>query len=184
MAKPPTPNSDRSLTGGLDGQQATRSLASELADVVDDARQLTTDLGFRPYRVFSVVERWSGGTRGRGTVEVVREVEFVPPPELDYKSLRRKFGPAGAVERGEVLLRKLSARYTEDEVFELLHRKLRPGEVGYIETRTDGRFGNEPHRRRFVVASVPSLDAAKFEWTVRLKPQDDARDDRGRPRRA
>lgn len=167
--------------GGLTPREADRSLAVDLAEVVDESRALVTDLGFRPYRVFVVLERWSSGVIGRGTAAVVRETEIVPTPCVDLEPLARRHGPAGAVERGEALLSELSARYTEAEVMELLRPRVDAGELCYLETRSDGRMGAEPHRRRFVIASVPYLDAERFEWRARLRPQDDARRGDGRP---
>jgi hypothetical protein len=183
--KRPKPNADRELDGGLTGREADRSLAADLGDVVDEARQTLTDLGMRPYRVFSVVERWSSGVVGRGTAKVISEVELVPPPFVDFNPLKRKYGGAGSVERGEILLRKVSPRYTEDELFALMRPVTTAGEAAYIEIRADGRFegagGEGPKRRRFVVKGVPWLDQAKFEWVVRLFQQDNPRTRRGRP---
>lgn len=187
MAKPPTPNLDGDLPGGLrPSSRATRSTAAQLSEIVDEGRQLMTDEGFRPYRVFSVLERWSGGRIGAGTVKLVRVVEFVPPPYVDFQPLRRKYGGAGTVERGDILLRKISARYTEEELFSLTKPDTAPGEVASIEIQHDGRFDRAqiPRRRRFVISGVPWLDQARFEWIVRMRPQDNARDRRGRPRSA
>lgn len=179
----PVPNADGDLDGGLSPRKATRSLAADLGEVVDEANQIRADLGMRPYRVFSVVERWDSGVTGRGTATVVAEVEFVPPPFVDFAPLKRKYGAAGSVERGQIMLRDISPRYTEDQLSSLTKPVVQPGEAAYIEIRADGRFEGpgDPKRRRFVISGVPWLDQDRFEWLVKLTQQDNPRDRRGRP---
>lgn len=168
--------------GGLQPWEADGSLGDDLSSVVDEAQQLVADLGLRPYRVFSIVEQWSGGKRGRGTVSIVSEREFTPPPVINYRPLRRQLGSAGVVERGEVTLERISTRYTEEEIRSLVPTNLERGQYAYIEARYDGRDGGEPQRRRFTIASVPYLEIPRrFQWVVRLRPQDDPRDAHGRP---
>lgn len=169
--------------GGLEPWEADRSLGDELGEVVDDAFGIVAELGLRPYRVFSVIEQWSGGTRGRGDVSIVSEVEITPPPMLNYRPLRRDMGSAGTVERGEVTLERISPRYTEEEIASIFPTSVERGQYAYIEARFDGRNGGEPQRRRFAIASVPYLEIPRrFQWVVRLRPQDDPRDDAGAPR--
>jgi len=169
--------------GGLEPWEADRSLGDELSEVVDDAQQLVADLGLRPYRVFSVVEQWSGGTRGRGTLAIVRELEITPPPVLSMRSLRRDMKSAGVVERGELTLERISPRYTEEEIRSLFPTNLDAGQYAYIEQRWDGRNGGDPQRRRFTISSVPFLEIPRrFQWSVRVKPQDDPRGSNGAPK--
>lgn len=155
-----------------------RSLVDSLGDVVDDMRQLATDVGLRPYRVFSVVTRWTGGARGQGREVLELERELLPTPKLvEPRGLRRDPGPAGAVERGEMRLVEVSPRYTEDDIRALFHTQPLPdGRQGFIEVRIDERDGSTV-RRRFAVTGVPFRDVDRFQWTVRLVRQDE---DRGR----
>ena len=169
--------------GGLEPWEADRSLGDDLSQVVDDAQQIVADLGLRPYRVFSVVEQWSGGARGRGRVSIVRELEFAPPPVLSMRSLRRDMKSAGVVERGELTLERISPRYTEEEIRSFFPTNLDGGQYAYIEQRFDGRNGGEPQRRRFTISSVPFLELPRrFQWSVRVRPQDDPRAPNGAPR--
>ncbi len=169
--------------GGLDPWEADRSLGDELAEVVDDARQLVADLGLRPYRIFSIIEQWSGGARGRGTVKIISELEFTPPPVLSLRSLRRDMKNAGVVERGELVLERISSRLTEEDIRSFFPTNLERGQFAYIEQRFDGRNGGEPQRRRFTISSVPFLELPnRFQWVVRVRPQDDPRGPDGRPR--
>lgn len=173
----------RGVPGGLAPWAAEDSLGAELGAVVDDARALVAELGLRPYRVFSVLVRWTGGQRGRGTQELVSRTEVVPPPEVDLRPLRRPARDAGQPERGEVTLRKVSPQYTEEEVQRLFPRTLATGQEAFLEVVADGRFedGAEPARRRFVVCGAPYLDQMRFEWIVPMRPQDDRMGPGGAP---
>lgn len=149
-----------------------RSLVESLGGVVDDLRQLATDFGLRPYRVFSVVVKWTGGSSGRGDAVVASERELLPTPKLvDTTGLRGEASPAGAFNRGSIRLREVSPRYTEDDVRALFHTQPLPADTdGFIEVRIDSRDGIT-ERRRFVVRSVPFRDAQRFEWVVPLESQ-------------
>jgi hypothetical protein len=177
--KPKSPNTDPRLHG-VDG---SRSFAAELAETADDLRQLASDFGLRPYRVFSVRIRWSGDTVGAGEPRVVLEEEFLPTPRVNLERLRREARePGGYVERGLIRMDRVSARYTEDQIDALcVGRDAPENEERLIEVRIDGRTGEEPTRRRFAVAEAPFLRAEGFEWIVRLTPQDDARKRDGSP---
>lgn len=169
--------------GGLEPWEADRSLGDSLSKVVDDAQQLVADLGLRPYRVFSIIEQWSGGARGRGKVKIISELEFTPPPVLSLRSLRRDMKNAGIVERGELTLERLSPRYTEEQIRSFFPTDLDAGQYVYIEQRFDGRNGGEPQRRRFTISSVPYLEIPRrFQWSVRVRPQDDPRGANGLPK--
>jgi hypothetical protein len=145
-----------------------RSLAEELGELVDDARQLNTDFGLRPYRVFSVLYEWSGGAVGKGRVQRVREQEFLPTPLVDLRPVRSTPRNAGKVEEGQVTLREVSPRYTEDQIAGLLFQDgLGVGQEGFVEVQYDRR-GGLAKRRRFGVHGVPWHDAEKFEWVVRM----------------
>lgn len=175
---PKSPNRDPRLHG-VDG---SRTLADELAEVVDDGRQLAADFGLRPYRVFSVRIRWSGSTVGAGEPSVVLEEEFLPTPRVNLDKLRREpREPGGWVERGTLRMDRVSARYTEDQIDALCVGRSAPAnEERLIEVRVDDRHGLT-RRRRFTVSGVPFLRAERFEWVVDLLPQDDARERDGSP---
>ncbi len=171
---PKSPNADP----GLHPNPAPDcSLAASMQSIVDDARQLNTDFGIRPYRVFSVVVRWSGGERGRGDASVESEIEFLPTPKLkDYDSLAGDLRSGGEVERGQIKLTEISANYTEADLFTLFHVKpLTDDREGYVEIRHDGRQGAEPERRRFTLKGAPFHDATNFQWVCMLLAQDQAR---------
>ena len=151
------------------------SLVESLGSVVDDIRQIATDIGARPYRVFSVRVGWSGGERGRGLPTIICEEEFLPTPFVKDWFVRRELENVGSVERGIVELREVSPRYTEAQIMSLCPYPCGPdadGNETFIEMRIDSRDGTQVKHRRFVVANAPFLDAERFEWRVKLIPQE------------
>jgi hypothetical protein len=144
----------------------------ELAAVADDLRQLNTDFGLRPYRVFSVVVAWSGGVIGRGLAAVVSETELLPTPLVDLRPVRGTMRTGGQVEEGMATLKEVSPRYTEEDIETLFHQQPLPkGHEGFLEVRMDRRDGVRVKRRRFTVRGVPYRDAAEFDWEVRIMRQ-------------
>lgn len=173
--RPRTPNSPASPQHPSCNPSA--SLVEQMGSVVDDLRQLNTDFGLRPYRVFSMRVRWTGGDVGRGECVVVSEREFLPTPRFDDMSgVSSTLRSGGLAERGTTKLREISPRYTEDEVRGLLccSLTLAPGVEGWIEVAMDSRDGST-QRRRFVVSGVPFRNAGRFEWTANLLRQDQDR---------
>lgn len=161
----------------------SRTLVEDMADVVDDARQLLTDFGLRPYRAVIVEIVWSGGARGRGVASVARETELLPTPELlETSGVSGSPRSGGIAERGNARLIGISPRYTEDE----LHGLFGCGDTVaadrevFVEIRVDDRDGNTK-RRRFIVTGVPYRAAGSFEWRVSLIRQDGDRSRSGVP---
>lgn len=156
------------------------SLAESMSSIVDEARQLVTDLGLRPYRVFSVTVRWSGGERHRGQPRVVFQQELLPTPKVEnFGNMKEQLREAGAVERGDVRLSQISGRYTEEEITSLFPYRATDADESFIEIAMDSRDGEEPVRRRFIVSSVPVRRPDRFDWEVTLTRQDGDRTRRG-----
>lgn len=174
-------NNPRGITPNRDPavhplSQPSRSLVEELAPIADEMRQLLTDFGLRPYRVFSVVVAWSGKAIGRGNALVVSEQELLPTPLVDLSPVRTEVKTAGRVEEGDATLRQVSARYTEADLEVLFCRHpLPPGHEAFVEVRIDARDGADTKRRRFVVRGAPYRRAGDFEWTVKLSRQQEDR---------
>ena len=159
-----------------------RSLVDEWNDTADEFRQLATDLGARPYRVFAVVVRHSGGTDGRGDPVVVQETELLPTPLVKSRGQRQDLKSAGKTERGHIELTEVSPRYTEDQLQQMFHVKpLLDGLEGFYEVRIDRRDGRAPRRRRYTLRGVPELDAENFQWVLKLQKQDGNRARDGEP---
>ena len=150
------------------------SLVEEQSQLVDEMRQMQTDAGLRPYRVFSVIVEWDSGELYRGKQRVVGEKEFLPTPLVDLRPMYTNMREAGVFEHGDIVLREVSPSLTEAQVGELFFNgaKLPPGQQGYIEVRHDARKGNEPPRRRFTVRGVPWHDAERFQWIATLSDEE------------
>ena len=152
-----------------------RSLVEELGEVADDLRQLNTDLGMRPYRVFSVLVEWSGTARGRGKPTTVREVELLPTPLVDFRPLGKASTSGGKTDRGTARLREISPRYTEEDIESLFRQPAGASSETFLEVRYDARGGRDPVRRRFVVKDVPHHEAENFQWVCTIVAQDQPR---------
>jgi hypothetical protein len=174
----PTPNQDPRLHLLADPACA---LVEQIAGLVDDARQLAVDVGLRPYEVWSVVVRWSGGERHRGTPSILWEQPFLPVPKVTGVSeVDRDLRAGGAVKRGTIRLEKLSARYTQEQICTLFPspEQLGRADEHFIETRIDGRDGSRTVRARYVVSGTP--ERRPLDWTVKLTKQDANRERDGR----
>lgn len=155
------------------------SLAEDLADTVNEARQIAVDLGMRPYRVLSVLAHWSGGERGRGDVTRVSERELLPRPKVEPRT-RRELREGGIVERGVLVLTEINPELTEDQVMDLFYgQALGPGDEAWLEVVMDSRDG-AAQRRRFVVEEPPVRRADQFDWRAVLREQDQPRTRAGR----
>jgi len=173
----------RAVTPNLDGAlhrnpRPECSLVESMAPIVDEMRQMLVDAGLRYYEVFTVVVRWSGGERHRGTPQVLSEQPFLPIPEVSGTSgVDRELRPGGSVRRGGIWLRKLSPRYTSDDILLLFPRELRPDEEHFIEVRGDSRDGANTPRDRYVIVGRPERKA--WGWEVRLLKADEDRTRQG-----
>ena len=154
-------------------------LAGSLIQTVDDLRQLNSDFGIRPYRVFATRVKWTGGEIGRGQPEVTETVEITPAPLVkDLTNVKGVVRSGGFVERGDARLTQWSARYTEAQITQLLPPKTRDTEA-FIEVM-NYHDGTEPKRRRFIVQGVPEYEPQNFQWKMTLLRQDSDRTNTGR----
>lgn len=177
--RPVTPERDPNLHPLRD---PASSLVESFGSVVDEMRQIATDLGVRPYRLFSVVIQWSGGERGRGKPTVVSETEFLPTPVVYLGSTGREATTGGGILRGEARVTELSPRYTEEDLNALFHvNPLGKNQEGFLEVVLDERMG-KAIRRRFVRKGTPQYEADKFQWVCKLLAQDQPRQRDGRVR--
>jgi hypothetical protein len=147
------------------------SLAERLASTINRARQTNTNLGLRPYRVFSVRRHWSGGEVGRGDVCEVFCRELLPRPKVEFRT-RREPTPSGYVERGVVTISEINPQLTEDEVIDLFTCSSKRGDENFVEVVMDARDGQST-RRRLVIVEPPQRQS--FAWRVTLRQQDTAR---------
>ena len=117
-----------------DYQVADTLVDSCLVPSIDAARQLLTEFGLRPYRVFLVWVGWttdenadglvSGeeldldpGVEGTGRAVLLKEVELLPTPLVEnLGSVNGTVRSTGTTESGVVTVSQISVGYTEDQL--------------------------------------------------------------------
>ena len=159
------------LKGILDSEYKDTLLGSFADGCLDELRQLASDLGARPYRVFWIKTRWSGGKRGRGVETVFSEEEVLPTPKVDQlSSIQLQLLDVGTDEQGALSISEISPRYSENQL-----RGLNDDGTAVPENETfswEIRFSRGgpdlKRRRRFIIQGVPSYNATGLQWTVRL----------------
>ena len=133
------------------------NLVEGLGEMVDDIRQIASDLGARPYTYHSVTVEWSGGVIGRGEAKVVKDTAIVPTPETrPVGYLDRDLDPGGVAERGDVTLTGISPRFTE-ELF-ALQRAIRTGDGAHLFDY----FTRTRAIRRGIIEAGQDTDAPDF----------------------
>jgi hypothetical protein len=165
----PLPNPERTLIARLSGRPGR-------IGVVDKVRQIATNLGARPLRVFLVWTAWTGERRGEGEERLLAERELLPTPVVsDPTAVLRNPFAAGTLPVGTVTVTEISTgQYAEDE---LRGWKLPDGSPldeavmdFFYEVREDGRTaGRAPERRRYRVLGDVYLDAENVQWRVLLE---------------
>jgi len=149
--------------------------------VVDAIRGLHAQFGTRPYQVWKVKTRWSGGVRGEGTETVVSATEIVPTPRVGgVESLDEILSPSGRCEQGQLELSEVSLSYAESDLTWATDGYTVPADEEWFY---EVRFNNGM-RRRFYPVGAPERDASRtFGWRVRLTRQHADRDTQGVPYR-
>lgn len=169
-----------------------RSLAVDLRPLVDELRAMHSEFGLRPYRVFLVWGRWSGGARGEGQLQVRDREEILPTPLVEGMDGVSQFvRPVGLTEEGGARVKEISAAWTEDLLVGLRDgyvdesppfqrtmqrdaefwwevRELRPRPAGLQPEPREGAA----RTRRFRVVGVPAISRDNFEWVVALEKQE------------
>jgi len=161
--------------------QAKMTLANRLRGPVNRVRQIATDLGVRPYRVFLVWTTFDGEERGEGSEYELARVEILPTPKIgELTSLGMNPYSQGFASTGSLRLEKISAGFTQPQLMGLevpgrgqLQNMSNNVDFWY-EMREDGRGGDQPVPLRYRLASSPYRAAGKVSWSVMLERQDEA----------
>jgi hypothetical protein len=170
----------------LSPNQARKTLANRLGRVADDVRQIATNIGVRPYRVFLIWTKWVGtGTveRGEGTEYIIQKLEILPTPRVtSLDGLSLSIAHAGVIPIGSVRVDRISVRrFTEDvlkgKAFpcdplpfgERIEEKHIPEPYDFFwEIVEDGRGDCPAKRRRFRPMTEPVRRPGKPDWTLML----------------
>jgi len=92
--------------------QFARSLAGSLGPSLDEIRQIGTDLGLRPYRVFLVHWQWAG-EKGVGRPREISRREILPTPRVrDMSQASFLMSQFGMTEAGGIFIDRISAKYS------------------------------------------------------------------------
>jgi len=161
-------------------QLMPQTLAGELVPVADDIRELYSEFGLRPYRVFLVHAMWSGGRRGIGDLVITSRREILPVPRVrDIDSVRRSVEPTGLTEQGEIVIDQISPKYAEDDlvgrtpdVTDMAMTRTARQDVEFWWEVEEARASAPRSIRRFSPpAAAPMLSRGGLHWRVTLVRQ-------------
>lgn len=147
------------------------TLVGQVGCCVDTIRQMNTDMGLRPYRVYMVKLGWTGPTRGDGVLTEVSRVEILPVPKVaDMASVQLMLQPGGLDEQGNIIVSEISAKYTEFQLRGLGPggEELDPNQEFMWEVSWARDDGTTPIRRRFHPIALPNYNPGMFQWTITL----------------
>jgi hypothetical protein len=182
----------------LTPEQAKRTLVNRFGRRADRLRQIATNKGVRPYRVFLTWTKWgvtSEDERGDGKEVLVRQIEILPTPRVrSLDNLSFSIQHAGVIPVGSLRVDRISIhRFTEDVLLGVAYPDdpLPFGEDArekhipqpyefFYEVVEDGRGDNPPKRRRFRPMNTPHREAGGVHWTIMLErvSQDRTRDNK------
>lgn len=154
-------------------EQYRCSIGVTLQPVIDGARRIAHEKGFRPYRVFLV---WQIRQRDRTFVEHCR-VELMPVRVMTLESLDLTAEVWGQELGGQISLREISPQQVTEDVL----RGFIDG-VNWAEKSTEREFfyeiemharcaGHVPRKRRFIPSGPPFFRAGEYAFRMSLTEQ-------------
>lgn len=164
----------------LRSDEVPATLMSQMSPDIDEIRQIATDLGLRPRRVFIVHVLWTGVKVGDGNPIEISRREILPTPRIrDMSATTEVVSPFGRVEEGGIVVDRISAKYSEDDL-----TGKTPDLIDPAMTRTGKRNGeyfwevqeNRPGfpktiPRRYIHAAAPTLMRGGSHWRIPLNKQ-------------
>lgn len=164
---------------------AARTVLARIVPAIDNARQIATEIGARPYQVFLVWGRWGGEERGDGTFKETARMQLVPNPLVETMSFTRTPQSAGVLPVGAVRVSQISQSYTQPMLqgdalptggdFNLQDRK---NDFFYEVTLDDRTPTENPERARFRLLSGPVLMPTRVSWEMQLERSSEDRTNR------
>lgn len=155
---------------------AAKTLGESIGPAIDQIRQIPTDLGLRPYRVWLVHWMWPE-RRGVGVPREISRIEMLPTPVVsDMTGIPFNLAAVGLTEGGGVSLSNVSQRYSEDDLTgrsplmrDTVRTKTSKSTMEFFYEIGERRATDpSPKRRRFVVSGVPMLNRTGMRWRVNL----------------
>lgn len=167
------------LAGQVHPESPVRSLADSLGPTCDRIRQIKSDLGFSPYRVFLIHWRWPG-KRGIGRPVEVSRKEILPTPRVqDMSSTTLGLSAFGMTEGGGLFIDRISQRYSEadlqgttPDMADWDRPQTSASNVEFFWEVRERRNTVPPTKpRRYAVSGVPMLNRTGLHWRVNLVKQ-------------
>ncbi len=167
----------------LKGKQISNALIPSLTGVVDDIRDIYTQLGARPYEVTLIWTQWSGGDRDRGVEQVVKQCPLLPTPKVsDLANLNKEIMSIGSEEVGGIRVSEISPRFTEDQLIGFSDDGTPvPSDMNFYYEVFFPRAKGPGVRRRFTVNGAPNYNPTRFQWWIDLQRAYEDRTRQGDP---
>ena len=157
-----------------------KTLAESLGSTVDQIRQIATDLGVRPYRVWLVHWQWPRKP-GLGVPRETSRREILPTPRvMDLSGVPLSLASVGLTEMGGIKVDRISQRFSEDDLTgrtpdlrdPVRDATNREGSEFFYEVRETRTTVPPTKPRRFIPANVPMLRRSGMEWSIMLNRQE------------
>lgn len=156
--------------------EAKRTMVARMSRVADNVRQIATNLGARPYRVFLVWSFATGEERGEGTEVEKKRIEILPTPVVEsLDAIQRGPFAGGAYPVGSIRLREVTLTL---DASTLSGKRLPDGKVVdtlpepwdfWYEVMEDGRHEVDPEPQKFRLLAPPVNDAENVQWILGLE---------------
>ena len=164
---------------------AAHTVLARIAPAIDQARQVATEIGARPYQVFLVWTTWGGKERGDGEQKEVARLQLLPNPKIETVEFQRNPYSAGVLPVGSVRVMGISATYSQPvlqgdrlpngQEFDKQNRK---NDFFYEVIQDDRSPSENPERARMRLLSGPVLKASSVSWEMALERSSEDRTNR------
>jgi hypothetical protein len=147
-------------------EQPDDLFTTEVAPVLDEARGIIEELGLRPYRVFLVIDRYTGPERKQGALEERKLTEIKPAPVVRFASTAKIAMSGGLLQEGSATLEEISRTFTKEQLRgKTIAGDDLPKELDFwIAVIARG----ERHAERYQPASDPVLEPTS--WSMSIRP--------------
>jgi hypothetical protein len=164
---------------------AARTVLARIAPAIDNARQVATEIGARPYQVFLVWGTWGGRERGEGDFGEVARVQLLPNPKVETMQFTSTPYSAGQLPVGAVRVSGISTSYAQpvlqgDELpnGQRFDKQKRTNEFFFEVVQDDRHETINPERARMRLLSGPVLIPTRVSWEMQLERSSEDRTNR------